>query len=160
MNQDMNRDMNRDMNQESEDVAGAEESLRRHHRHLQRVANHGFWSANEEAEHAFCPFSYEEIRLEAALRAWIRSLDFCSLPPPAPPDDSVLAGLAAQNDWEFGEDEWWEWATWSSCAACHQVSAVACWECRRLVRFCHIPPPEEDAYEEPSAAHRGANPTR
>ncbi len=105
------------------------------HRHFQRILHETFWSAFYAARGAHA-FSAAEVRLEAALRAWVRTLDV-SLPPPAGPlpDEAALEILASRFDAQYGDGRWWAWAVWSSCGRCKEVRAVRCSQCSSYVRF-------------------------
>ena len=84
------------------------------------------------------PVLFDELRQEAALRAWVRQLDTRLQPPQQMPDEQALQCIGQDLDWKYGADEWWEWAIWSSCPRCRQYEETQCKECRQLVKFTEL----------------------
>ena len=79
--------------------------------------------------------SYDEMRLEAAFRAWILELDRTDDPPTSLPSETSLTAIAADHDRRFGPDTWWTRPIWSSCWKCSLQQEVSCAACRKLSRF-------------------------
>ena len=112
-------------------------SVRRCHRHLQKILNETFCRIVNET-HCEQYFSYDDLRKEAALRCFVRELDMHTPPPATLPDERVIDRLADDFDSLYGERQWWSWSTWTSCANCHSKFDTMCQECRTLSRFCSM----------------------
>ena len=106
-------------------------------RYLQTIAARSFHVVQSANERLVQPvFTYSDVRLEAAFRAWLRELDLRLSPPTSLPSETVLGGMAALYDCHYGVDIWWTWPIWSSCSRCSVSGFVNCPECRRLAGFC------------------------
>jgi len=114
-------------------------------RRLLRVADETFWNVHWDLPPGIY-FTYEDIRLEAAFRAWLRTVDVEAPAPKSLPDESRLPSLAAGWDCEYGEETWWDWSVWSSCETCAERGFVGCWSCRELTRFMELALPEGQAW--------------
>lgn len=115
-------------------------------RRLLRIADETFWRAHWDLPPGVC-FTYAEIRLEAAFRAWLRTVDVEAPAPESLPDESRLHFLAAGWDCEYGEETWWDWSVWSSCETCAERGFVGCQSCRELTGFMELALPGEQAWD-------------
>jgi len=77
-----------------------------------------------------------DLRLEAALRVWLTTLDLTCQCPPAIASDRVLESVAADCDAEYGEFDWWLWPTYSTCSECKDKESCACSACHLIGDFC------------------------
>ena len=107
------------------------------HRYYQKLLDQSFW-CSAIMDDACEPVLFDELRQEAALRAWVRQLDTRLQPPQQMPDEQALQCIGQDLDWKYGADEWWEWAIWSSCPRCRQYEETQCKECRQLVKFTEL----------------------
>lgn len=107
------------------------------HRYFQKLLDQSFW-ASVKRDNIDEPLLLDELRNEAALRAWVRQLDTRQQPPQLLPDEQALKGIGRDLDWKYGIDEWWDWAVWSTCPRCIQYEATECQECQELVKFTEL----------------------
>uniref|UniRef100_A0A6C0C0F8 Uncharacterized protein n=1 Tax=viral metagenome TaxID=1070528 RepID=A0A6C0C0F8_9ZZZZ len=104
------------------------------HRHLQMLLDRSFWCSIRMYD-IDEPLLLDELRMEAALRVWVRQLDTKKNPPSCMPDDAALKCFGHDLDGKYGIDEWWEWPAWSTCQQCNHSEATLCSECQQLMKF-------------------------
>ena len=104
------------------------------HRYHQTLLDESFWCSIHDYG-VESPLLLDELRQEAALRAWVRQLDTREMPPASIPDEAALRYIGQELDWKYGADEWWEWAIWSTCSMCMEYEQTLCPECIQLVKF-------------------------
>lgn len=107
------------------------------HRYFQKILDKKFWK-DIPRDGTIEPLLMNELRQEAAMRAWVRRLNVEEDPPITLPDEVALQALGHDLDWNYGEDQWWKWAIWSTCAKCEHYETVQCDECRELVKFTEL----------------------
>ena len=107
------------------------------HRHFQKLLDQSFWQSIR-ADGVDEPLLLNELRQEAALRAWVRQIDTRASPPSQIPDERALQSIMHDMDWKYGADEWWQWAIWSTCACCREYKTIQCRECTQLVKFTEL----------------------
>ena len=80
-------------------------------------------------------FSEAELRMEAAFRCWLHTIDLQNCPNTLPMG-AALRGMADAWDWLYGPYQWWAWPVLSTCNECN--CDQVCANCHSMLRFCYL----------------------
>ena len=81
------------------------------------------------------PHYEAELRMEAAFRCWLHTIDLQNCPNTLPMD-AALRGMADAWDWLHGPYQWWSWPVLSTCNQCSPDHVCA--NCHSMLRYCYL----------------------
>ena len=113
-------------------------------RYVQYLAAQRFYeeATGDYGFHQDTPYDFteNELRMEAAFRCWLHTVDLEACPGMLPMD-AALRGLADAWDWLYGPYAWWTWPVLSMCRC---SADDVCDDCHSLLRYCYL----SDAWRE------------